>query len=109
MRLLCLLFCLLLFWVLPISAQTDTKALAIRLALANEGFWKSTQEPQKSVTSRGLFAYALVLCEANQNLDRLERLFDLATQMQDRNPQNRSYGNFKWKWGDQAIVDYNAV
>ena len=100
--------CLLLFFALPLAAQ-DTKPLALKLAASNEGFWKSTQEPKGNVTSRGLFAYALVLCEANQNLERLEALFDLAAKMQDREEASRSYGNFKWKWDDEKIVDYNAV
>lgn len=105
MRLLCLLFLL----SLPLSAQPEIKSLALKLVVGHEGFWQSTQEPKGNVTSRALFAYALALCEANQNLDRLERLFELAAQLQDRNEGSKSYGNFKWKWDDKAIVDYNAV
>src|SRR5436190_22897907 len=102
------LFVLLIF-LAPVHAQIDTRPTAQRIAGLNEGFWNSTQEPKPSVTSRGLFAYALVLSEANQNLERLEHLFDVAAKMQDRDPQSKSYGNFKWKWDDAKIVDYNAV
>lgn len=104
---------LLLFLTFSVSAQTEitteTRPLALKLAASNEGLWKGIQEPRGSMTSRGLFAYALVLCEANRNLERLEALFDRAAQMQDRDPQSKSYGNFKWKWEDEKIVDYNAV
>ena len=40
---------------------------------------------------------AFVLCEAGQNLERLEHLFDVAAKMQDRDATNKSYGNFKWR------------
>lgn len=103
------LLLLLLLLAVPLHAQPDTRLQAIKLAALNEGFWKSTAEPKGSVTSRGLFAYAFVLCEANQKLERLEPIFDLAVRMQDHDPQSRSYGNFKWKWDDAKIVDYNAV
>ncbi len=33
----------------------------------------------------------------------------LAAKMQDRDETSKSYGNFKWKWDDEKIVDYNAV
>lgn len=103
------LLILLLLLLIPAFAQTDTKPLALKLAASNEGFWKSTLEPKGSVTSRGIFAYVLVLCESQQNLERLEGLFDLAAKMQDRTEGSKSYGNFKWKWDDEKIVDYNAV
>ncbi len=103
------LLCLSLILTFPALAQPDTRAIAQRLAVANEKFWRATQEPKGSVAARTLFAYAFVLCEANQNLERLEPLFDLAARMQDRNEASKSFGNFKWKWEDKAIVDYNAV
>jgi len=106
LRVFCTIF--LFSWIVPSNA-VDTGEIARRIAGANERFWISTAEPKPNVTSRGLFAYAFALCEAGQNLDRLERLFDLAARMQDRDPQSRSYGNFKWKWSDETIVDYNAV
>jgi hypothetical protein len=103
-----LLFALLLL-AHPLAAQPDTKALATKLVASNERFWSDATEPKGNVTSRGLFAYAFALCEAEQNPERLERIFELAAQMQDRDPQSKSYGNFKWRWDDKQIVDFNAV
>jgi hypothetical protein len=102
------LLCFLLL-AAPVWAQNDTRAVAERIAVANERYWPDWSKPVPSTTSRALFAYALVLCEANRNMERLERLFDLAAQMQDRTEGSRSYGNFKWKWDDEKIVDFNAV
>lgn len=83
--------------------------MADSLAAHEEGFWRSCAKPSDSVTSRQLFAYALVLCEARQHPDRLDRLFALAEQMQDRDPQSRGYGNFWWAMRDKKVMDYNAV
>jgi len=61
------------------------------------------------VSSRDLFAYALVLCEARLHPERLDRLFELAEKMQDRNPKSRSFGNFWWSWQDGKVMDNNTV
>ena len=45
---------------------------------------QAARELPGNLSSRDLFAYALVLCEADTQLDRLERLFDVAARMQDR-------------------------
>ena len=75
----------------------------------NEGLWRSCANPTAGLSSRALFAYALALCEARQHPERLDRLFALAAQMQDRDPQSRGYGNFHWYWRDPKVLDYNAV
>jgi hypothetical protein len=75
----------------------------------NEKFWRSCANPPEDMTSRTLFAYALALCEAKQRPERLDRLFELATEMQNRDPKSRDYGNFRWYRRDSAVLDYNAV
>src|SRR5689334_2994517 len=75
----------------------------------DDGLWRSFAKPADSISSRSLFAYALDLCEARQHPDRLDRLFELAAQMQDRDPQSRSFGNFHWYWSETRVQDYNAV
>lgn len=59
-------------------------------------------EPDGNLRARDLFTYALVLCEADQNLERLTTLFNLARGMQDLD------GNFRWQWEDTEVDD-NAV
>ena len=104
-----LLFCLLVAAPGPPGGAQILPEMAGSLAAHEEGFWRSCAKPSDSVTSRQLFAYALVLCEARQHPDRLDQLFALAEQMQDRDPQSRGYGNFWWAMRDKKVMDYNAV
>jgi hypothetical protein len=83
--------------------------VASNIVARDEVFWRASTNRTKKVTSRDLFAYALALCEARQHPERLDRLFELAGQMQDRDPKSRSYGNFWWSMSDGKVLDYNAV
>ena len=56
-----------------------------------------------------LFFAAYCLCESGRHLDKLDVLFDVAAEMQDRDPKSRSYGNFRWYWRDGYVMDHNAA
>jgi hypothetical protein len=85
--------------------------LAQGIARDDERFWKkiATAEPPGNTSTRQFFSYALALCESHQHLDRLERLFQLAQRIQERNPKNHGYGNIKWSWRDPGVTDENAI
>ncbi len=74
-----------------------------------EKIWRNVVKLSPGLSSRDLFAYALALCEAKTKLDRLEKLFDTAEQMHDRDPKSRGYGNFRWSWSNEGVQDFNAV
>jgi hypothetical protein len=76
---------------------------------AGERTWRNVNRKPPAVSSRELFGHALALCEAKAKLDRLEKLFDTVALMQDRDPQTRSYGNFRWNWDHEGVWDFNAV
>jgi hypothetical protein len=76
---------------------------------AGERTWRAVAKPPEGLSSRELFACALALCEAKTKPERLEKLFDAAAQMQDRDPQSRGYGNFRWNWSHEGVWDFNAV
>ena len=107
----CVLICLVLFAVLPahLVAASNLPQVADDLAVHSDGFWRECAKPSGSITSRDLFAWALVFCEAQQHPERLDRLFELAEQMQDRDPESKSYGNFWWSMRDGKVMDANAV
>jgi len=97
--------------VLPVrlNAATSLFEAATNQMAHQERFWRSCAKPSDTIMSRDLFEYALVLCEARQHPERLERLFELAEQMQDRNPKSRRFGNFWWSMRDGKVMDGNAV
>ena len=104
--------CLALFVVCAgaVIAQPPDRADMIQYAAeSGEGTWARTADPPGSLASRELFTYALALCEAKLHPERLQRLFELGAQMQDRDPDSRGYGNFRWSWSDGAVEDFNAV
>jgi len=91
------------------AALPDLPQVASNLVVREEGFWKGINKPLATTTARDVFAYALILCETRQHPERLERLFELAGQMQDRDPQSHTYGNFWWALRDDRVLDANAV
>ncbi|MFN3423047.1 MAG: hypothetical protein ACK40X_15135, partial [Armatimonadota bacterium] len=58
---------------------------------------------------RELFTFALESAEADWEMGRIEEALALAEQMQDRDPESRTFGNFRWYWESQRPEDLNAV
>lgn len=102
-------------WVVCVAADADVVAAPSRdeivraAAESAERTWHAAQRQPPAVGSRELFSAALAWCEAGIHLERLEKLLELAAQMQDRNPQSRTYGNFRWSWHHEGVWDANAV
>lgn len=91
-------------------ARAPDRSEVIRYAArSGEGTWRKVGSLADSLTSREIFRYALALSEAGMHAERLERLFEVARRMQDRRPQSRGYGNFRWRWSESEVEDFNAV
>ncbi len=89
-------------------AQYREQAVSNALRSADK-VWRSLDKPPVGLGVREVFMAGLAYCEGHTNLDRLERLFETAAQMQDTNANSRGYGNFRWSWGHEGVYDYNAV
>ena len=91
--------------------EIDRNAVINHAAAGGERFWRQIahDEPYPTMGIRKVFSYALALCEARRDGERLTRLFELAAQDQDREPDSPGYGNFKWTWRDDRVTDRNAV
>ena len=91
------------------AAAPSLSEIASNCAATDEKLWRSCAKPPEGLSSRDLFAYALNLCVSGQHPERLDRLFELAAEMQDRDPKSRNYGNFRWYRRDAKVLDGNAV
>jgi hypothetical protein len=74
-----------------------------------ESAWARAQRREPMLGCRELFSAALAYCEGRQCMERVAPLLGFAAQMQDRNPVSATYGNFRWYWGQEEILDRNAV
>jgi hypothetical protein len=74
-----------------------------------EKWYKGIKELKPNLGCRDLFGFALNAAAAKWHPERIDEVLDLATQMQDREPKNRTYGNFKWYWKDKGPDDLNAA
>lgn len=64
-------------------------------------------EPRMGV--RDLFRLSLKQAHYNYETERIDHLLQLAEQMQDLESDSKTYGNFKWYWGSDQVIDRNAV
>ncbi|MFM8494141.1 MAG: hypothetical protein ACKOEM_01260 [Planctomycetia bacterium] len=95
----------------PPPADTR-RAEVVEAAMASqEALWREIGhgDPGPTLSCRALFTAALALCEGRRHPERLDRLFELAERMQDRDPASTGYGNFRWYWRDAHVTDPNAV
>lgn len=92
-------------------AQGDEDPAAYWAEAAQRGdrTWERVERLHPELGCREIFTYALLLCESNQHPDRLQRLFEVAARMQDRDQESRGYGNLRWRWREGAVLDANAV
>ena len=96
--------CLVLAAPSPRQADLNRRAQG-----AFNGTVKKAQRHDRALGAAELFHAAFFFCETGKHLDRLDLLFDVAAEMQDHDPESRSFGNFRWYWRDGLVMDYNAV
>lgn len=90
----------------PISEESLAAA-----ARGAQQFFARLQDkgPWENLGAREIFGNALLLAELKQDLDALDRAFEVAESMQDLKADSPTFGNFRWYWFNQAVGDKNAV
>lgn len=98
------------FPCLVLAAPTPRQAdFSLRAERAFNGTVRKAQTHDRTLGAAELFHAAFLFCETGKHLDQLDLLFDVAAEMQDRNPDSRTFGNFRWSWRDGFVMDLNAV
>ena len=107
MKRLAFAFCLLSASLFAARAAPDP--VRTRAEGTLRGLVTQAERRDRALSSVGLFAGAYNLLRANVGLDKLDVLFDVAAELQDSNPESRTYGNFRWYARDGFVMDGNAV
>ncbi|MCX8037503.1 MAG: hypothetical protein N3D11_10755 [Candidatus Sumerlaeia bacterium] len=92
-------------YTVPPLTPEQRKNVVLRLEMR----WEAIQKKAAGMGVRELFTFALESAEADYKMERIAPALALAEQMQDRDPNSPTYGNFKWRWGDKGPDDRNAV
>jgi hypothetical protein len=67
------------------------------------------QRRDAAIGIRGVLRFALEAAGNGWNPQAVEESLRLARSMQDLDPASREFGNFRWRLGDAAVTDHNAV
>ena len=110
-----------IFLLSPITLAEDRLAEYYSRAIpAVERFLRTFDEaghPTSDFTIFTIFNNIAILISANADLPEEQRpgmelamkLLRLAKTMQDRNPENRTFGNFRWNWNRAGVTDPNGA
>ena len=99
--------------VLPIAVLAAPSPRQADMNRRAQGAFNGTvqraRRHDRALGAAELFHAAFFFCESGKHLDQLDLLFDVAAEMQDRVPESRTFGNFRWSWRDGFVMDHNAV
>jgi len=71
--------------------------------------WRQIERKPPTLASRSLLSFALEAAALAWHPERITEALALAEQMQDRDPESRTFGNFRWYLSAPRPLDYNAV
>ena len=72
-------------------------------------FWMELTQAGGDLQARELFRFALEACEAGSHSDEVDQALEWAEELQDRDTESDTYGNFRWYRRNMKPVDRNAV
>ncbi|MGN0846127.1 MAG: hypothetical protein ACI4RA_01930 [Kiritimatiellia bacterium] len=95
--------------VVALAASPSPIDFAARARSSYAGTVRRAEVHDRQMGVIELFTAAYHFCESGLHLDKLDVLFDVAAEMQDRDSESRGYGNYRWYYRDGFVMDYNAV
>ncbi|MDR3232699.1 MAG: hypothetical protein LBT46_03365 [Planctomycetaceae bacterium] len=116
------IFCVLCFLNVAVAKPNRLEEFYSKAIPSAEGFIKrlikdGKAEPWENLSVRALIDQCYILASANADLPEDKRpslkqivpLMNLAEEMQDQNPESKTFGNFRWYWRTPKVTDQNAV
>lgn len=101
------------------KARTGPKAKAVEVVAPTtqpgvadsrlDKAWAHIEARRPDLSAPELMGFALEALAAGAAGERVEAALDLAEAMQDRDPNSRSFGNFRWYWRSTKVEDFSAV
>lgn len=76
---------------------------------ALEKRWRTLLPPRPDTSALELVDFALDAAARDWNPKAVERALELLRGMQEMDPLDRTYGNFRWTYGQTSVLDANAV
>ncbi len=118
-----LLFSLVLAAVLGLVAQGDTcfakveqtkqTGLPKHSASVQQSWlkrrWQQWNSSKQHLQTPGLAEFVLEAAAAEWHPELTEKALEWLELLQDRNPESRTFGNFRWYWENERPIDLNAV
>jgi hypothetical protein len=71
--------------------------------------WETIQSAGPNLGVRSLFSFAHEAAAAGSHSAEIEEAYRTAIELQDRNPDSPTYGNFRWYRSNERPQDLNAV
>jgi hypothetical protein len=71
--------------------------------------WQKLANAGPNLQSRELFRFVFGAAQNNSHIQEIETALEWAEELQDRDPQSDTYGNFRWYRKNEKPIDRNAV
>ncbi len=71
--------------------------------------WQRIERCRPELGVREVTGFCLEAVGRELHRDHVEPALALIRQLQDRQNESKTYGNFRWRWGDDVVHDLNGV
>jgi len=95
--------------LLPLTASAEDRLAEYYRRAVPRAEQFAEQVPQQDFAVYTLFNNIGILTSANAGKESVMKLLRIAEEMQDKNLESPTFGNFRWYWSDTRVTDPNAV
>ena len=93
--------------LLPFSGPSCAEPSYAEQSLDRSWLRIELRRPELGV--REVTGFCLEAAGRNQHRERIEPALEIVRKLQDRQTGSKTFGNFRWRWGDVVVHDLNGV